>query len=82
MSRRKTKDVVDLMKQRPDKRLTEGFESMEHQESCRYCDAFPMEEGPHHERKCPRFVEDEELDDSQFWKRPEENDDEENILGS
>lgn len=73
MARRKVKDVVDLMRQSPERRLMDV--GIPDEDTCRFCDCTVLETGPWHEENCPQYEFHEEvideLDDSQFWQEPE-----------
>jgi hypothetical protein len=68
MSRRKVKDVVDLMRQDPERRLRDV--AIPDSDTCRFCDSTILEEGPWHDEECPKYVEyvddDEQEEDQPF----------------
>lgn len=59
MGRKRQRDVVDFIHQRPEQRLRElGTE-----EICNFCDAPTQEYGSEHSVHCPRYYRDDDLAD-------------------
>lgn len=58
MSRRKVKDVVDLMRQDPERRLRDV--AIPDEDTCKYCDCTILDRGPWHNEECPFYEELEE----------------------
>lgn len=58
MGRKRQRDVVDFMHQRPEQRLRE----LSPDDLCHFCDAASSDYGPEHNTNCPRFISQEELD--------------------